>query len=104
MVTRGAKNFILLSRSGAVNESSLLFLSEMRAKRIDIQTPACDISDEKSLVSALNECARLMPPIRGCIQAAMVLKVGHYHSVTVFLNPHPIRALIETDRMAYSRI
>ena len=92
MVARGARNLILLSRSGAVREPSLVLLSEMRAKGINIQTPACDISDSKSLASALAESKRLTPPIKGCIQAAMVLKVSLTPS-----SPSPFMVYSRTD-------
>ena len=75
MVDRGARNLILLSRSGARSEDTKAFMDEVKAMDVDVATPPCDISDKHSLASVLAECAKTMPPIVGCIQASMVLEV-----------------------------
>ena len=75
MVSRNARHLILLSRSGARNKTALELLDELKAKGVTVAAPICDISDEQALVSALNVCSRTMPPIKGCIQGSMVLKV-----------------------------
>ena len=74
MVDRGAKNLILLSRSTQHSESVRVLLNDLREMGVKVETPACDISDEKALSTALGTC-RHLPPIKGCLQAAMVLKV-----------------------------
>lgn len=44
----------------------------------------CDVTDMDSLSSVLHGCAHSLPPIRGVVQGAMVLKV---RLGTVFLLP-----------------
>lgn len=44
--------------------------------------PRCDVADEKSLAKALSECQERMPPFKGCIQAAMVLRDASFESMT----------------------
>ena len=75
MIDLGAKNIILVSRTGAHSEETKRFIQEVQKPGINIATPLCDISDEHSLASMLIEHASIMPPIKGCIQAAMVLQV-----------------------------
>lgn len=75
MIDLGATNLILVSRSGTSSEKTKTFVQEMQTKGINMTTPLCDISDENSLASIIMECANTMPPIKGCIQAAMVLQV-----------------------------
>ena len=75
MIDLGAKNLILLSRSGALSEQAKKFVQEIQNMGINIVTPLCDISDEHSLASIVTEYENTMPPIKGCIQAAMVLQV-----------------------------
>jgi hypothetical protein len=75
MVERKARNLIVLSRSGARNEVALDLIEEARAKGVVIAAPACDIRNEEALLSALQTCTISMPPIKGCIQGSMVLKV-----------------------------
>lgn len=74
MVTRNVKSLILLSRTSAHNEEVKNLLRELREKGVNVATPVCDIGDQEALASALASC-RSMPTVKGCIQAAMVLKV-----------------------------
>lgn len=75
MVERGAANLILLSRSGG-DERGHDLVKRLRSRGINVQCPPCDIACHSSLKAVLEECARTMPPVRGCIQAAMVLQVS----------------------------
>ncbi|KAK3683390.1 hypothetical protein B0T22DRAFT_430696 [Podospora appendiculata] len=75
MLSRGAKNLILLSRSAGAKEETKAFIAELekvhrgsKVKAID-----CDISQSESLKLALESCSEQMPAIRGVIQGAMVL-------------------------------
>lgn len=78
MVSRGAKNLILLSRSGARNEAATVFLEELRAKGVCVEAPSCDIIDQDNLKAKIVQYAQTMPPIRGCVQGSMVLKARNF--------------------------
>lgn len=75
LVQHGAENLLLLSRSGASGDNAIVFLDELRATGVNVATPICDISNEQSLATVLAEYSVKMPPIKGCIQASMVLQV-----------------------------
>ena len=75
MSTRGAKYLALLSRSGAVGEDARAFVEELHKLGVTVATPSCDISDEASVRQTLSQLSKTMPPIKGCIQSSMVLKV-----------------------------
>ena len=75
MVERGAKYLILLGRSGTRHEKALNFVRDLESKGIKVAAPPCDICDVEALRSTFNECLRLMPSIKGCIQGSMVLRV-----------------------------
>ena len=77
MARRGVKFLILLSRSGVKSDAAKHLIDELKAAAIHVEAPACDISNKESLSAALEYCAPNMPPIRGCIQASMVLKVTY---------------------------
>jgi FlaA1/EpsC-like NDP-sugar epimerase len=81
MITRGARNLLLLSRSGTSSSPVSELITLMKIKGVRIEAPMCDISDEETLVSVLGKYKH-MPPIKGCIQASMVLQV--------FLFPSPL--------------
>lgn len=76
MVGRNARHFLLLSRSGTDNNAAARdLIAAMKARGISILAPRCDITDEDAVKRILEECKQTMPPIKGCIQASMVLKV-----------------------------
>lgn len=68
---------ILLSRSGArgASEKALSFISELEAQGVSVAAPPTDIGDLAILTRELGRQAGLMPPIKGCIQAALALRV-----------------------------
>ena len=72
IVDRGAKYLILLSRSARAGPH----LAELGQAGCQVRAVGCDVSDEAQVARALQSCAD-MPPIRGIIQGAMVLQVGH---------------------------
>jgi len=75
MADHGAKNLIVLSRSANAHEKALPFSAEMAKVGCKVKAIGCDISEESELAKALEACRQEMPPIRGVIQGAMVLKV-----------------------------
>ncbi|KAL8891066.1 MAG: hypothetical protein Q9215_001837 [Flavoplaca cf. flavocitrina] len=77
MVGRHARHFLLLSRSGTDNNAAAReLIAAMKARGTSILAPRCDITDEYAVKRILEECKQTMPPIKGCIQASMVLKDG----------------------------
>jgi NAD(P)-dependent dehydrogenase (short-subunit alcohol dehydrogenase family)/acyl carrier protein len=76
MVSRGARNLILVSRSGVQSPETRAFVKRLNHGGCQVIADACDIADENSLRRLLDTC-KSMPPIRGCIQSAMVLRVSY---------------------------
>ncbi|KAL8962775.1 MAG: hypothetical protein Q9193_000877 [Seirophora villosa] len=75
LVNRGAKNLLLLSRSGpSDNEEAMKLLIELRDHGVRVETPICDIADIRALKHILQQQSSKMPPIKGCFQASMVLR------------------------------
>ncbi|GAM42968.1 hypothetical protein TCE0_044f17402 [Talaromyces pinophilus] len=83
MSSRGARHFILLSRSGARTEDAKTFIHELEAMGVRVYAPACDISDKSALEDVIAYCSEKMPPIKGCIQASAVLKDITYAKMTL---------------------
>ncbi|KAL9110642.1 MAG: hypothetical protein Q9227_004819 [Pyrenula ochraceoflavens] len=73
MSSRGARHFLMLSRSGLTSSTASDFVEDMEKKGIRIHAPACDITDETRLMTVLTDCKDSMPPIQGCIQSTMIL-------------------------------
>jgi NADPH:quinone reductase-like Zn-dependent oxidoreductase/NAD(P)-dependent dehydrogenase (short-subunit alcohol dehydrogenase family)/aryl carrier-like protein len=84
MVQNGATSLILPSRtlvegSGSVREELVL---ELRAQGADVRAPLCDIADRVQLEKTLQDLSD-MPPIKGCIQAAMVMRDSSFANMTI---------------------
>jgi short-subunit dehydrogenase involved in D-alanine esterification of teichoic acids len=76
MAGRGVKNLILPSRSGPREKAALDLVTELQAGGVKVVAPVCDVASVESLSELLVECNESMPPIKGCINAAMVLQVS----------------------------
>ncbi|KAF2004264.1 polyketide synthase PksD [Amniculicola lignicola CBS 123094] len=85
MASRGAKNLIVLSRFSRTSSGSKAaaeVIDDLAKLGIKVATPRCDVSSASSLCAALEGCAKTMPPIRGCINAAMVLQDSIFDNMT----------------------
>ncbi|PFH62219.1 hypothetical protein XA68_14498 [Ophiocordyceps unilateralis] len=84
MAGRGARNLIVPSRSGAESSpAATALVADLRARGIRTATPRCDVSCADQLASALSGCrSEGMPPVRGCIQAAMELHDAVFDNMT----------------------
>ncbi|ETS75720.1 hypothetical protein PFICI_12664 [Pestalotiopsis fici W106-1] len=74
MVGRGAKNLIVPSRSGASTQAALAIIGELAGRGVRMMAPRCDAASSNDLTALLHNCTTDMPPIKGCINAAMVLQ------------------------------
>lgn len=83
LVRRGAANILLLTRSGAKSDPNRSrMVMELERNGVNLQSRVCDITDIASLREAVQSVSKTMPPIRGCFQAAMVIRVS------ILLLPH----------------
>ncbi|PYH68553.1 type I polyketide synthase [Aspergillus vadensis CBS 113365] len=81
LVERGARNLILLSRSGPASLHARSLVEELHARGVRVITPACDITNRELLKTVLEVCSQLMPPIKGCVQASMVIRAHNFESL-----------------------
>ncbi|KAH6632037.1 hypothetical protein F5144DRAFT_620943 [Chaetomium tenue] len=83
MASHGARNIVSLSRSGAKDQDSQTFIQELSAGGINVVGKACDIGSAEQIASLAQELESSgMPPIRGIIQCAMVLKDALFQDMT----------------------
>ncbi|KAI1186118.1 polyketide synthase [Nemania serpens] len=83
MVNQGVRNLIVTSRSGATDKSAKLLVAELQQQGITVAAPACDITDKNMVESAMSSCLSTMPPVRGCIQASMILNDNKFSDMTI---------------------
>jgi hypothetical protein len=96
MVSRGARHLILLSRSGSNTTAAQDLVAELKSQGVSVATPRVDISDLSALQQILSGLAKAMPPIRGCIQATVALRV---RLLGILSRPitHPYLSLARAD-------
>ncbi|EEY15605.1 lovastatin nonaketide synthase [Verticillium alfalfae VaMs.102] len=82
MASRGAKNLIILSRSGKSRPATQELVKELTQAGVNVVAPQCDVSNREALTAILDECTATMPPIKGCIQGSMVLKDSLFANMT----------------------
>lgn len=77
MVESGARYLILLSRNAnSVDVETSLWLQGLLQRGVQIHMETCDVASEDQLAASLKKLEAKLPPIKGAIQAAMVLKVS----------------------------
>ena len=76
MAIYGAKNIIILSRRQRTLEERNKYMCEIEAYGAKVRIITCDITDSVELQKTISYCQETLPPIRGIIQAAMVLQVS----------------------------
>lgn len=81
LVSHGACHLILLSRSGAKTETAKNFVHEIEAQGVQVETPKVNMGNFAELEIVLRQCSGSMPPIRGCIQCSMVLRVSSFTGI-----------------------
>ncbi|OIW25172.1 hypothetical protein CONLIGDRAFT_690934 [Coniochaeta ligniaria NRRL 30616] len=74
LVQRGARHIVLLSRRDTVAPEVQDLIEESRQYGASIHAKRCDAGVKDEVSSLLAELAQTLPPIRGVIHAAMVLK------------------------------
>ncbi|KAH7310724.1 hypothetical protein B0I35DRAFT_439590 [Stachybotrys elegans] len=84
MADRGAKNLIVLSRSGlsSTSKSSLSAVEQLQEKGVRVEVVKCDVSSAADLSVIMADLINTMPPVKGCINAAMVLQDAVFENMT----------------------
>jgi acyl transferase domain-containing protein/NAD(P)-dependent dehydrogenase (short-subunit alcohol dehydrogenase family) len=74
LAAKGARHLVLAGRSGESNRTDAI--SELRAMGVEVKVAAIDVADRDRLATLLEEIEELMPPLRGIVHAAGVLRDG----------------------------
>lgn len=73
-VASGAQNIAFLSPSGDTMPQAKAVLDELTGGGVQAKAYRGDISDETSFLAAMKQCSQQLPPVKGVIQMAMVLR------------------------------
>ena len=78
LASRGAGHIALLSRRKLDDLEEQDFISELQSHGSKLHLLRCDVSDARMIKDSVAFCLERLPPVRGVIQAAMVLQVSVY--------------------------
>ncbi|KAG6061256.1 Type I Iterative PKS [Claviceps aff. humidiphila group G2b] len=81
-VNQGAGHLVLLSRSGRWTADIAKLAEVGKASGSHIHVMKCDIGDEESVSLLLSKVRKSLPPVRGIVHAAMVLKDTLFEKMT----------------------
>ena len=73
LIEEGARNVVLLSRSGAGSASAEAELAKLRGSGARVEAVKCDVSDARSVRAMLSSVGKSLPPVRGVLHSAGVL-------------------------------
>jgi acyl transferase domain-containing protein/NADPH:quinone reductase-like Zn-dependent oxidoreductase/NAD(P)-dependent dehydrogenase (short-subunit alcohol dehydrogenase family)/SAM-dependent methyltransferase/acyl carrier protein len=76
MVENGARDLVLLGRSGASSDAACQAVQELRQLSASVTVAQADIAKETDLAAVLEDIRLTKRPLRGVIHAAMVLDDG----------------------------
>jgi NAD(P)-dependent dehydrogenase (short-subunit alcohol dehydrogenase family) len=76
MTRLGARNIVILSRSGLGGIQSTALMDGFRELGVEISVQACDVGNESELKESLKRCQENMPLLRGVVHCGMQLKVS----------------------------
>lgn len=93
---QGTKQLIVPSRSGATSAAAKVVVEDLTKQGVMIATR--DVSDAASPKTTLDEYSPKMSPIRGCINASMVLQDSIFKNMTSAQWQTTIRSKVQTSR------
>ncbi|KAM0519096.1 hypothetical protein ACHAPE_004092 [Trichoderma viride] len=82
MVCRGARHIVLLSRGGKMTEEVNKLVKESRKLGASIYVVPCDVANKENVYELVEQLQDDLPPIRGIIHAAMVLRDVLFEKMT----------------------
>lgn len=74
MAAHGAKHFVLLTRRSLDHHQQAEALRTYEGMDLDVVIKTCDVTDRTAVQQLIDDCEINMPPIKGAIQAAVVLR------------------------------
>ncbi|KAK1569964.1 beta-ketoacyl synthase domain-containing protein [Colletotrichum navitas] len=74
MIEHGARNLVLLSRSGSATGKVKVLIDEAAEEGAHVTVRSCNVADKASVEQLFNSGLRGLPPVRGVIHGAMVLR------------------------------
>lgn len=78
MASLGARHLVLLSRSGVKSDNARDLVEKLEKDGVRVYAPPCDVSKADEVEEVVAHVNATMPPIKGCIHGALVVKVSSF--------------------------
>jgi acyl transferase domain-containing protein/acyl carrier protein len=76
LVSKGARNIVLIGRTGLKSQEAEDIVNKMRTDGVRVSIESCDISNKESLNELIRTIVTDLPPLKGIFHCAMVLDDG----------------------------
>lgn len=76
MTDNGVKNIIFANRSGMKSQEAKVLIDTLKERGCKATVYSCDVSKAEDVESMMVQSTKDMPPVKGVIQSAMVLRVS----------------------------
>ncbi|MEZ0369155.1 MAG: SDR family NAD(P)-dependent oxidoreductase, partial [Candidatus Sericytochromatia bacterium] len=76
LARHGARHLVLIGRSGAATPVQAEAVAELQSQGVQVEIPTVDVADSDALKAVLERIRSNLPPLRGVIHAAGVLRDG----------------------------
>jgi NAD(P)-dependent dehydrogenase (short-subunit alcohol dehydrogenase family) len=81
MVSKGARNLVLVSRNGSATGKVKELIDDLGATGAQVVVRRCDVSDSASVQKLIASELVGMPEVKGVVHGAMVLRVRSFYRV-----------------------
>ncbi|KAL8810423.1 MAG: hypothetical protein Q9200_002591 [Gallowayella weberi] len=82
LADHGAKHLVFFSRSATIKPVAQALLDRLHDQDVEARVHICDVTDADTLRHTITRINNEMPPIKGVIHGAMVLRDGLFESMT----------------------
>ena len=82
LADHGATHLAFFSRTDDIRPAAQKLLNQLKDRNVEAQVYVCDVSDPEALRKAIARIGKEMPPIKGVIQGAMVLRDGLFENMS----------------------
>ncbi|KAJ5728673.1 uncharacterized protein N7483_003181 [Penicillium malachiteum] len=83
MSAKGARNIVLVSRRASINDKVQALIDDLAAEQTLVTVKACDVISKASVETLIKEDMKDLPPVRGVVHGAMVLRDMLFENMTL---------------------
>ncbi|KAE8350731.1 phenolpthiocerol synthesis polyketide synthase ppsB [Aspergillus coremiiformis] len=82
LIASGCRHLAFISRSGDTRPEAKAVVDELTGRGAQVKVFRGDVADEASFLDAMADCSQQLPPVKGVIQMAMVLRDAVFENMT----------------------